>query len=313
VRRAVFIGGTLAACALPHRASAQIATPVPVASPPASAAPAAPAAPALDLADLVEQIPGVTGVVARTLADGPPVVAIRANEKFAAASVIKLAIMATVYRAYDAGTAKPSDTVKTRASDLIGGSNVLAGSRAGKEWSLDTLVKAMIHVSDNAASNTLITAFGMGTVNATMQLAGMTNSRLGRHFADVVPSWRRSENIITPADTAGLLFAIERGARESLTTIATPQSCRAMIDVLLGNDDTTKIVRGLPPGTPCAHKTGEIDFVRNDAGVVDPFGDAPYVLVVLTRKLRNYAAGNAGIGAIAHRVDAALRRGGSAG
>ncbi|MEA2786951.1 MAG: beta-lactamase class [Candidatus Eremiobacteraeota bacterium] len=294
MRRGVFLGGTLAACALPRLASAQAAGP-------------------LDVGDLVDEIPGITGVVVRTLGDGPPVVAVRADEKFAAASVIKLAILATVYRAYDAGTAKPTDMVKTRASDLIGGSDVLAGSPAGKAWSLETLVKAMIHVSDNAASNTLITAFGMGTVNATMQLAGMTGSRLGRHFADVVPSWRRSENIITPADTAELLYAIERGAREALTTIATPQSCRAMIDVLLGNDDKTKIVRGLPPGTPCAHKTGEIDFVRNDAGIVDPFGDAPYVLVVLTRKLRNYSAGNAGIGAIAHRVDAALRRGVSAG
>jgi beta-lactamase class A len=298
----MFVGGALAACALPLRAVAQTESPVP------SATPAPAAAPPLDVSDLVERIPGITGVVARRMGDGPPVVAVRANEKFASASVIKLAIMATVYRAYDAGTAKPSDIVRTRASDLIGGSDVLAGSPAGKEWSLDALVKAMIRVSDNSASNTLITAFGMSTVNATMQLAGMTGSRLGRHFADAVPSWRISENIITPADTAGLLFAIERGAREGLATIAAPQSCRAMIDVLLGNDDATKIVRGLPPGTPCAHKTGEIDFVRNDAAIVDPFGDAPYVLVVLTRKLRNYAAGNGGIAAIARRVDAALRQ-----
>ena len=80
-----------------------------------------------------------------------------------------------------------------------------------------------------------------------------------------------------------------------------------MIDVMLGNDDATKIVRGLPHGTPCAHKTGEIDGVRNDAAIIDPFGDNPYVLVVLTRELTNYNAGNAGIAAIAHRVDAALR------
>ncbi len=287
MRRAPFLGGMLAtACALPLRAAAQ---------------------PALDVSDVVARIPGITGIVARTMGDGPPLLALRADEKFAAASVIKLAILATVYRAYDAGTAKPSDTVKTRASDLIGGSDVLAGSPAGKEWTLDTLVNAMIHVSDNAASNTLITAFGMDTVNATMRLAGMTSSRLARHFADVVPAWRRSENIITPGDTATLLFAIERGAREGLPTIASPQSCRAMIDVMLGNDDATKIVRGLPPGTPCAHKTGEIDYVRNDAGIIDPFGDAPYVLVVLTRGLKNYAAGNSGIAAIAHRVDAALR------
>ncbi len=80
-----------------------------------------------------------------------------------------------------------------------------------------------------------------------------------------------------------------------------------MIEVLLGNDDGSKIVRGLRPGTPCAHKTGEIDGVRNDAGIVDPFGDVPYVLVVLTKRLRNQAAGNAGIAAITRRVDEALR------
>lgn len=291
MRRSAFVGGALAtACALPlvrpSRAGAQAA---------------------LDVSDVIDRIPGITGVVARTMGDGPPALALRADEKFASASVIKLAILATVYRAYDAGAAKPSDTVKTRATDLIGGSDVLAGSPPGKAWTIDTLVKAMIHVSDNAASNTLITAFGMDTVNATMRMAGMTSSRLARHFADVVPAWRRSENVITPSDTAALLFAIERGAREGLATIASPQSCRAMIDVMLGNDDTTKMVRGLPPGTPCAHKTGEIDYVRNDAGIVDPFGDAPYVLVVLTRSLKNYTAGNAGIAAIAHRVDAALR------
>jgi len=290
MRRARFLsgaGGALAtAWALPLRASAQ---------------------PALDVTDLVKRIPGITGVVARTMGDEKPVLAVRADETFPSASVIKLAVMATVYRAYDAATAKPTDTVKTRAADLIGGSDVLAGSPAGKEWSLDALVKAMIEVSDNSASNTLMTAFGIGTINATMQLAGMTRSRLARHFADTVPSWRRAENHMTPADTAALLFAIERGAREGIPTIASPQSCRAMIGVLLGNDDKTKIVRGLPPGTPCAHKTGEIDYTRNDAGIIDPFGDTPYVLVVLTRSLRDHAAANNGIAAIARRVDTTLR------
>jgi len=286
VRRAAFAAGALAACALPRAASAQ---------------------PKLYVGDVVERIPGITGVVARTMGNGAPLIDLRGDEKFASASVIKLAIMATVYRAYDAGTARPTDVIRTKASDLIGGSDVLAGSAPGEGWRIDTLVKAMIHVSDNSASNTLISAFGMGSINATMRRAGMVNSKLARHFADVVPPWRRSENIITPKDTAALLFAIERGAREGIATIATPMSCRAMIDVMLGNDDTTKIVRGLPRGTPVAHKTGEIDYVRNDAGIVDPFGDNPYILVVLTRELRDYDAGNAGIAAIARRVDAALR------
>jgi beta-lactamase class A len=267
------------------------------------------AAAEIDLSAPIAAIPGITGVFARTLAPGPPAIAIRANERFAAASVIKLGIMATVYRAYDAGTASPSDEVRTRAEDLIGGSDVLAGTQPGRLWRLDTLVDAMIRVSDNAAANTLITTFGMETINATMRRAGMTRSHLGRHFADVVPAWKRSENVVTAADVATLLYAIERGSREGIPTIASPQSCRAMIDVMLRNDDDTKIVRGLPRGTPCAHKTGEIDGVRNDAAIVDPFGDDPFILVVLTRDLSNTNAGNAGIGTIARIVNAALRPG----
>ncbi|MBV9440331.1 MAG: serine hydrolase [Candidatus Eremiobacteraeota bacterium] len=274
----------------------------------AAATPRALRAADLDLDDLVARIPGITGIAARTMDDNP-VAVVRADERFPSASVIKCAIMATVYRAYDAGTARPSDTVVLRGADLVGGSDALAGARSGQRLTLDALVRAMIGVSDNAASNALITAFGMQAINATMQLAGMSSSRLARHFADVVPSWRRSENLITPNDTATLLYEIERGAREGIATIASAPSCREMLDILLTNDDPTKIVRGLPPGTPCAHKTGEIDGVRNDAAVVDPFGDAPYVLVILTRNLRSTAAGDAGIAAIAHRIDKAVRTG----
>jgi beta-lactamase class A len=287
MRRAAFVAGSLAACTLPRAVSAQ---------------------PSVYLRDVLNRIPGITGVFVRTMVPGPALFTWRPNEQFASASVIKLAIMATVYRAYDAGTAHPHDTVRTRADDLIGGSDVLRGYPAGKAWSLDTLVKAMIHVSDNSASNTLMTAFGLHSINATMQLAGMTSSRLARHFADVVPPWRKSQNIVTPNDVATLLYSIEKGSREGVRTIASAQSCRAMINVMLGNDDHSKIVRGLPKGTPVAHKTGEIDGVRNDAGIIDPFGDDPYILVVLTRELSDISAGDAGIAAIARRIDTTLRR-----
>lgn len=288
MKRSLFIAGALAAAARPVCARGNGG---------------------IHVVDLVERIPGVAGVVVRTMDGGPPKVAIRANEQFPSASVIKVAIMATVYRAYDAGTARPSQRIRTRAADLVGGSDVLAGSPPGKAWTIDSLVKAMIHVSDNAASNTLITHFGMEAINATMRRAGMTRSRLGRHFADVVPSWRVSENVVTAADVAALLFAIERGAREGIPTIASTRSCRAMIKIMLHNDDGSKIVRGLPRGTPCAHKTGEIDGVRNDAAIVDPFGDTPYILVALTKNLNDQAAGDRGIARIARRIDRTLRAG----
>ena len=73
-------------------------------------------------------------------------------------------------------------------------------------------------------------------------------------------------------------------------------------------EDRDKIVRGLPKGTPVANKTGEVDFVRNDVAIVDPYGDAPYVLTVLTKGLSNYADGLSAIRKIAKAVHASLSR-----
>ncbi|GAC1423541.1 MAG: serine hydrolase [Candidatus Velthaea sp.] len=285
MKRSAFIGGILAAGSTPRLASAQ----------------------RISVEDIVERTPGITGIYARTMGTEPPLISIRSGEEFASASVIKLAIMATAYRAFDAGTAAPNDTVKLRSSDLIGGSDALAGSRPGQAYTLDALIRAMIRVSDNSASNTLITAFGFDAINGAMRDAGLSGTRLARHFADSVPAWRRSLNQTTPRDMGTLLYSIERGAREGLDTVAKSASCRAMIDVLLGQEDKTKIPNGLPPGTPCANKTGEIDGVRNDCAIVDPYGDTPYILVVLTRELRDTSAGNRSISAIARTVDAALR------
>ena len=257
--------------------------------------------------DLVARIPGITGVYARTLADGPPLVSVRAGEPFAAASVIKLAIMLTAYRAFDAGTATPNDRLTIRAADLIGGSPVLAYARPGQRFRMRELIHAMIRQSDNSASNALISAFGFSAINGVIHSCGLTGTRLGRHFADYVPAWHVSANVTTPRDIGTLLFSIERGSREELDTVAKAASCRAMIDVLLGQEDKSKIASGLPIGTPCANKTGEIDGVRNDAAIVDPFGETPYVLVVLTRALDDTSAGDRGIAAIARRINAKVQ------
>jgi beta-lactamase class A len=261
----------------------------------------------LPLHDLVARIPGVAGVYARTLDDEPPLVSIRAGESFAAASVIKLAIMVTAYRAFDARTASLGDLVTVHASDRIGGSPAFAEAIPGRRYGMRDLLRAMIQQSDNTASNTLISAFGFGAINATIRDCGLTGTRLGRHFADYVPAWHISANVTTPRDIGTLLYGIEHGSREGLATVASAASCRAMIDLLLGQEDKSKIPSGLPSGTPCANKTGEIDGVRNDAAIVDPYGDTPFILVVLTRQLDDTSAADRGIGAIARRLNAEIR------
>jgi beta-lactamase class A len=265
--------------------------------------------PPVDVRPLVARFPGIVGVYARALSPDVPLVGVRAAEPFAAASVVKLAIMLTVYQAYDAGTAAPTDRVKLRDPDIIGGSPVLSEAQPGEVHTLRTLVEAMIRESDNTAANTLITAFGFATINATILGAGMTGTHLQRHFADVVPAWRHNLNVTTPRDIGTLLFALLRGAHEAVDTVARSASCRAMIDVLLGQEYRDMIPAGIRRGVRIANKTGELDGVRNDAAIVDPFGDTPYVLVVLSRDDDGDAGVRTAIAEIAHRVDGVFAKG----
>ena len=234
---------------------------------------------------------------------------VREAQPFAAASVVKLAIMLTVYRAYDAGTAAPLNkrrNPRRRHHRRLAGA--LEHARPGEEHTLRTLVEAMIRESDNTAANALITAFGFKAINAAIAAAGMSGTHLSRHFADVVPAWRHNLNVTTPRDIGTLLYAIERGVpHEGIDTVARAASCRAMVDVLLGQEYRDMIPAGIRHGIKVANKTGELDGVRNDAAIVDPFGGAPYVLVVLSRDDDGDAGVRSAIAGIARRVDGDVR------
>jgi beta-lactamase class A len=99
-----------------------------------------------------------------------------------------------------------------------------------------------------------------------------------------------------------LLYVIERGAHEGIATIVSADNCRAMVDVMLRQTDREKIPAGLPPGTRVANKTGEITGTRNDVAIVDPYGNAPVILAIMTKNVTDYRAANVAIRTIARAV-----------
>ncbi len=256
----------------------------------------------LVLDDIIDGVPGLVGVYARTMDGSPPFAAYNHYAVFPAASTIKLVIMVTAYRAFERGTASPQTPVTIHAQDMVGGSEDFALARPGSVYPMQRVIGAMIRESDNTASNALISHFGFPALKATIVHNHMDGTHLLRHFLDYTAIVKHNDNVTTPADMGELLYKIERGAREGLTTVASPASCRAMIAIMLGQEDRDKIFRGLPKGAVLANKTGEIDGVRNDVGIVDPNGDNPFVLAVLTRNLTDFSLGNAAIRRIAQRA-----------
>lgn len=254
------------------------------------------------LRDQIDQIPAVVGVYARTMAPDGILFAYNAGLSFPSASTIKLLIMLTAFRAAESDPRVMNEPIVLHAGELIGGSDFLANAQDGQRFRVRELIVPMIQVSDNTAANLLISHFGFARINAVTRAAGLYHTTLKRHFLDAAAIVRHMDNRTTPADMAHLLYQIERGAREGIRTVASPDSCRAMIRIMLGQTDRDKIPAGLPPGIPVANKTGELSRSRDDVAIVEPFGDSPYVLSVYTKDLNDWNGGAYGIADISRLV-----------
>ncbi|HTU70798.1 MAG TPA: serine hydrolase [Candidatus Baltobacteraceae bacterium] len=253
-----------------------------------AAYPAAAKASAYDRVEAIARaVPGIVGVYCRTLAAGPPVLAFNENEVFPAASTIKMLILVTAFVEEERHPGTLRHRITTHSADVIGGSDFMSEQPDGARFTVYELLVPMITVSDNTASNYLISYFGMPRINAVGARLGMSRTRLARHFLDFAAIVEHNDNVTTPSDMARLLYAIARGSREEIRTIVSPEHCRAMIDIMLRQTDNNKIPVGLPPGVPVAHKTGALDGSRSDVAIVEPFGDSPYILTVYSKWLED--------------------------
>jgi beta-lactamase class A len=97
----------------------------------------------------------------------------------------------------------------------------------------------------------------------------------------------------------GLLVLFEKLATGQAVD---PASDAEMVAILRRQKFRDAIPAGVPPGTPVAHKTGNITRIQHDAGIV--LAGRPYVLVVLVRGLDDEKKSQALIAGVARAVHA---------
>lgn len=224
---------------------------------------------------------------------------INADTVFHAASTMKIPVMIEVLRRAQAGAFSLDQQVLlvNQFASLADGSSysLLAAddgdttlyTRVGQRVAIRELLRRMITRSSNLATNELIALVGPDRVTETAHRLGAVRLSVLRGVEDQKAFDRGMINTTTSADLAVLLAGIENGK------VLSGASSAEMRDVLLAQEFNEKIPAGLPAGTRVAHKTGEITAVSHDAAIIYPPGRKPYVLVVLTRGVRDGAVSSA--------------------
>jgi beta-lactamase class A len=257
---------------------------------------------------IADKMPGRIGVYARTMAAGPPLVSYDAFHRFPTASIIKVLVMTTAYAMEEIKPGTLKAKITFRSADLIGGSDFMDQAYDGERFTVRELIVPMIQLSDNTAANLLIGHFGVATINAVGSRAGMVRTRLARRFLDYSAIVHHNDNVSTPADMGHLLYLIESGAREGVRTVVSAEHCRAMVAIMLGQTDRDGIPAALPRGTPVANKTGEIEGTLNDVAIIEPYGDSPFILAIMTVDAYDYSAAYAAIHAVTRATYAVASR-----
>jgi beta-lactamase class A len=238
-----------------------------------------------EISTQVSNFPGQIGLVIKELASGRSIL-FNEDQRFVAASIIKLPILWELFRQSEAGALSLSARVSLREAQKVGGTGILYELCAGLQPTIGDLATLMIILSDNTATNLLIEMLGFAEINQTISQLGLNSSSLQRQMMDTERAKQGYENYVTAADVARLLEQIWQS--EALSSA----SRSAMLDILKRQQLNDLLPADLPQGTPFAHKTGQLPGIEHDAGILllEP---ATLIIVALTRQPGENLAGPA--------------------
>lgn len=212
------------------------------------------------------------------------------NMVFPMASVFKIFVLCELFRKQKAGTFSFADRHTLLESDKRIGSGILELIGEGAVLSLMDYTMLMMVISDNTSTSLLQnyapaediradlieplelkdTLFVPGaglcdfygvTVEEYKKITsegGRFHARNGSYFRCVEPKNKQS----SPRDMIKLLSLLAKGQLND------PDSDRKIIDIMLKCQTNARIPAKLPTGVRVAHKTGSIDHLANDCGIV---------------------------------------------
>ncbi|WP_129600072.1 serine hydrolase [Anaerophilus nitritogenes] len=257
--------------------------------------------------NIINSIDGHKGIYIKDCSTNK-VICINENRIFHAASTIKLPILYDALLQVQNKNLTLDDTYHLKASDKVDGSGILKLMHIGLEVTLKDLITLMIDVSDNVATNILHDLLGKDHINKSIQNLNLKNT----FFARKLMICDSNSHSYTTAKDLGLLleeFLVCKNLNKDMANIG--------LDILFNQQYNDRISHDLilcgnchkylghkttclkcnehtsnfdPFFVPFAHKTGEINGVIHDGGILN-IKNKKIIIVCLTDKLTDHELG----------------------
>ncbi|MDG1528519.1 MAG: class A beta-lactamase-related serine hydrolase [Polaribacter sp.] len=245
----------------------------------------------------ISKIEGDVAVAFFDLSDSSNQVLINTDEQFHAASTMKVPVMIELYKQQSEGKLNLNDSIllKNEFKSIVDGSSYkmdigvdsddVIYSKIGTQQKMYDLMYSMIILSSNLATNVLIEVVDAKKTTATMRTLGADKIEVLRGVEDIKAFRKGLSNSTTANDLLMIMKAIATGKA------GTKEDSDKMIDILKDQKWNDMIPKYLPKGVEVAHKTGSITGVHHDAAIVFHPNGKKYVLVLLSKNLKDFDKG----------------------
>jgi beta-lactamase class A len=229
------------------------------------------------IAALTKDFKGTVVLYAKNLKTGRDL-AIGADTRVRTASTIKLPILCTLESLVARGSVRWDERIVLKPEDKVTGSGVLGSLADGTDLTVRNLATLMIIVSDNTATNLILDRISADAVNTYLDSIGITTTRSNRKVrgdgAQLQPpsGWskagRLEENsryglgVSTPRDMVTLLTMLYQGR------IVSSAASTDVLDIMKRQQVRGGIARHAPDDLVIASKSGSLDALRSDIGIV---------------------------------------------
>jgi beta-lactamase class A len=194
----------------------------------------------------------------------------RADEQVRTASTIKLPIMTEVFRQVAEGKIAWTDPIEITKAVKVGGSGILFEFTDGTKIDVKTAMTLMIVQSDNTATNVILDKVSSNSVNDFMAKLGLNDTLSLRKIGGGgdAKAWDEPLNKLfgigrsSPKDMVRLLEMLERGE------VVSKEASAEMIAILRRQQYKDGIGRNSLDTVPVASKSGSLDRLRSDVGIV---------------------------------------------
>ena len=190
----------------------------------------------------------------------------RGDETFPTASLIKVAILVTVFDLVEQKRLSFDDPLTVLRIDKVPGAGQLQFLHDNATISVRDAAWLMTTISDNTATNLLLDRIIIRRVWDKMEALGLSHTKvhsksfLRNSSVAMDSSVKYGLGVTTPNEMARLFALLSQGKAVSAAADS------AMLDMLAHNEDYTKLQRHIA-GLDVPHKTGDTDQVRTECAL----------------------------------------------